>query len=376
MSLTQLLTSAPFTGPKNPDAVLADIPKSLKKLGRLARRYVPLVKPEATEEIAIAHDYLTQRGGAERVVLAMHRAFPDAPIYTTLYDPEGTFPEFKDAKIITSPLNKIGYLRRNHRMALPILPFASSFLKVPAERAVVSTTGWAHGFNFAGRKFIYCHSPARWLYLSDQYLGEKSTENVYGKKDVPIFFPPHSVDTTAPVEPIPGLEEFTESDDYFLIVSRLLPYKNVDKAVEACNELGKKLLVIGRGPEKERLEALAGPTIRIASGVSDAQLRYAYRHCLALLAISYEDFGITPLEAGASGKAVIAYRAGGFLDTIQEGKTGMFINQPTVEQLVEALKAFNPDDWDADYIREHVDGFSEARFISRLKTYVQALPED
>ncbi|MBF1670715.1 MAG: glycosyltransferase family 4 protein, partial [Rothia mucilaginosa] len=325
MSLTQLLTSAPFTGPKNPDAVLADIPKSLKKLGRLARRYVPLVKPEATEEIAIAHDYLTQRGGAERVVLAMHRAFPDAPIYTTLYDPEGTFPEFKDAKIITSPLNKIGYLRRNHRMALPILPFASSFLKVPAERAVVSTTGWAHGFNFAGRKFIYCHSPARWLYLSDQYLGEKSTgpvplllktlrpalmlwdhwaahrsavyvanasvikkriENVYGKKDVPIFFPPHSVDTTAPVEPIPGLEEFTESDDYFLIVSRLLPYKNVDKAVEACNELGKKLLVIGRGPEKEHLEALAGPTIRIASGVSDAQLRYAYRHCLALLAIS------------------------------------------------------------------------------------------
>ena len=95
MSLTQLMTSAPFTGPKNPDAVLADIPKSLKKLGRLARRYVPLVKPEATEEIAIAHDYLTQRGGAERVVLAMHRAFPDAPIYTTLYDPEGTFPEFK-----------------------------------------------------------------------------------------------------------------------------------------------------------------------------------------------------------------------------------------------------------------------------------------
>lgn len=146
MSLTQLLTAAPFAGPKNPDAVLADIPKSLKKLGRLARRYVPLVKPEATEEIAIAHDYLTQRGGAERVVLAMHRAFPDAPIYTTLYDPEGTFPEFKDAKIITSPLNKIGYLRRNHRMALPILPFASSFLKVPAERAVVSTTeiGRAH----------------------------------------------------------------------------------------------------------------------------------------------------------------------------------------------------------------------------------------
>ena len=99
MSLTQLLTSAPFTGPKNPDAVLADIPKSLKKLGRLARRYVPLVKPEATEEIAIAHDYLTQRGGAERVVLAMHRAFPDAPIYTTLYDPEAPSPSSKTRRL-------------------------------------------------------------------------------------------------------------------------------------------------------------------------------------------------------------------------------------------------------------------------------------
>ena len=140
--------------------------------------------------------------------------------------------------------------------------------------------------------------------------------------------------------------------------------------------MGKKLLVIGQGPEKEHLQQIAGDTIRIASGVTDAQLRYAYRHCLALLAISYEDFGITPLEAGASGKAVIAYRAGGFLDTIQEGKTGVFIEQPTVEQLQAALEVFNPKDWDADYIREHVDSFSEARFISRLKTYVQALPED
>ena len=134
--------------------------------------------------------------------------------------------------------------------------------------------------------------------------------------------------------------------------------------------------MIGHGPEKEHLQQIAGDTIRIASGVTDAQLRYAYRHCLALLAISYEDFGITPLEAGASGKAVIAYRAGGFLDTIQEGKTGVFIEQPTVEQLQAALEVFNPKDWDADYIREHVDGFSEARFISRLKSYIQALPED
>ena len=381
---------------------------------KLARRYVPLVHPEATEDIAIAHDYLTQRGGAERVVLAMHRAFPEATIYTTLYDPEGTFPEFKEAKIVTSPLNRIGFLRKNHRMALPLLPIASSLLKVPAERAVVSTTGWAHGFNFAARKFIYCHSPARWLYLSDQYLGEKSTgpvplllktlrpaltawdkhaasksscyvanasviqqriHDVYGK-EAPVFHPPHSVDINAPVEPLDGLEEFMADEDYFLIVSRLLPYKNVDKAVEACNATGAKLLVIGRGPEKENLQALAGPSVRIASGVSDAQLRYAYRHCRALLAISYEDFGITPLEAGASGKAVIAYRAGGFLDTIVEGVTGVFIDEPTVEQLSAAIEAFDPNVWDREAIRAHVDQFSQERFIRKLRDYVLALPDE
>ena len=129
-----------------------------------------LEAPQATEEIAIAHDYLTQRGGAERVVLAMHRAFPEATIYTTLYDPEKTYPEFKDAKIVVSPLNKIGVFRRNHRLALPLLPIASSLMKVPAKKTLVSSTGWAHGFNFAGESFIYCHSPARWLYLSEQYL--------------------------------------------------------------------------------------------------------------------------------------------------------------------------------------------------------------
>ena len=109
--------------------------------------------------------------------------------------------------------------------------------------------------------------------------------------------------------------------------------------------------------------------------MTDAQLPYAYRHCLALLAISYEDFGITPLEGRSERQAVIAYRAGGFLDTIQEGKTGVFIEQPRWSSCRAALEVFNPKDWDADYIREHVDSFSEARFISRLKSYIQALPK-
>lgn len=363
-------------------------------------------------KIAIAHDYLTQRGGAERVVLALHRAFPEAPIYTTLYDPEGTFPEFEDTTIITSPLNRVGLLRRCHRLALPLLPLAASRLKVPEQVAVVSTTGWAHGFNFSGEKLVYCHSPARWLYLRDQYLSNEKKDGlvraalgvlspwlkwwdqraaarsdhyvansttiqdrisrVYGK-NVPVIFPPYSAQAVSEEEPIAGLQDFLADGDYFLNVSRLQRYKHVEEVIKACNLTGKKLLIIGDGLEKNRLLKLAGPTVRIVSGVSDAQLCYAYRHCAALLAVSHEDFGITPLEAGASGKPVIAYRAGGYLDTIREGVSGTFIDEPTTEKIADALLAFDPESWDEKAIREHVQRFSEERFIAEVRRAVGEL---
>src|SRR6478735_5976036 len=122
--------------------------------------------------VAIAHDYLTQRGGAERVVLALHRAFPEATIHTTLYDPDGTYPEFADARVVVSPLNHIGALRREHRAALPLLPYAVSRLRVDADVVVASSSGWAHGVPTTGRKIVYCHAPARWLYQADAYLGD------------------------------------------------------------------------------------------------------------------------------------------------------------------------------------------------------------
>ncbi|OFN15749.1 glycosyl transferase family 1 [Rothia sp. HMSC058E10] len=362
--------------------------------------------------LAIAHDYLTQRGGAERVVLALHRAFPEAPIYTTLYNPEGTFPEFENATIITSPLNRVGLLRRYHRLALPLLPLTASCLKVPAHVAVVSTTGWAHGFKFTGEKLVYCHSPARWLYLRDQYLGDEKKNSVIGVglrvinpllrfwdqraaarsehyvanstaiqkriarvygKDVPIIFPPYCGGATRVEEPIAGLQEFTAAADYFLLVSRLMSYKNVDEAIEACNRAGKKLLIIGHGPEKDKLLKLSGPNVRIISGISDEQLCSAYRHCLALLAVSHEDFGITPLEAGASGKPVIAYRAGGYLDTIREGLNGVFIEQPTSEQIEAAIRKFNPEEWDKQAIKNYIARFSEERFIDEIRQAVDEL---
>lgn len=357
--------------------------------------------------IAIAHDYLTQRGGAERVVLALHKAFPEAPIYTTLYDPEQTYPEFKECTVITSPLNVFPLFRKDHRLALPLLPLFSSKLKVNAQHAIVSTTGWAHGFDLPDDSFIYCHSPARWIYLTDQYMGSRINKgiarvfkvmrpflrkwdrdaasrlphyvanssiiqqrifDVYGKR-AEIIFPPYSINEQGNQSPIPGLEEFM-SDGYFMIVSRLLPYKNVQYAVQAFAGLEQKLLVVGSGPMLDELKRMSTENVAFASNISDEQIQYAYAHADALLAVSHEDFGITPLEGGAFGKPTIALHAGGFLDTIVEGVNGTFIDTPSADDIREAVLNFDPASYSVIEIKKHVEQFGEERFIAQVREYM------
>ncbi|UBH24489.1 glycosyltransferase [Micrococcus porci] len=355
--------------------------------------------------IAIAHDYLTQKGGAERVVLALHRMWPDAPIYTTFYNPEGTFPEFKKARIITSPLNRVGVLRSDPRRALPLLPLASSLMHVKEPLAVVSTSGWAHGFRYEGDTLVYCHTPARWVYLLEDYLGEggqrslkgrvaralrpalrawdsaaqlrrtryvanstvvkRRIEEVYGVANVDLVFPPHSVSTDGPQAPIPGAEDLAEGG-YLLSVARLMPYKHVDVAIRAAERTGRRLLVIGKGPEEARLRALAGQGVVFAQDLTDAQLRWAYAHAVALIAASHEDFGITPLEASAWGVPTVALRAGGYLDTIVEGVNGVFVPEPTVEAVTDVVEQVLAQDWDRGAMQAHAEHFSEVAFRERL----------
>lgn len=363
--------------------------------------------------IAIAHDYLTQKGGAERVVLALHRLWPDAPIYTTFYDAEGTFPEFKDAHIITSPLNRVGLLRKDPRRALPLLPLASSLMHVKEPVAVVSTSGWAHGFRYDGATLVYCHTPARWVYLLDDYLGEdgrdsikgriarvlrpglrrwdrasvrrrsryvaNSTvvkgriEDVYGLDGVDLVFPPHSVSTDGPQEPIPGAERLAE-DGFLLSVARLMPYKHVDVAIEAAARAGRPLVVIGKGPEEARLRAMAGEDVVFGQDLTDAQLRWAYAHATALIAASHEDFGITPLEASAWGVPTVALRAGGYLDTIVEGINGVFVQEPTVDAVAEGVGRLLAHDWDRGAMQAHAERYSEVEFGRRIRALVAELP--
>lgn len=374
------------------------------EIDRASHANVPSAR--ARPEIAIAHDYLTQRGGAERVVLAMLRTFPQATIYTTLYHPDDTYPEFRSARIVTSPLNRIPLFRRDHRLALALLPHASSMLKIPADIVIVSSTGWAHGFHMPGRVFVYCHSPARWLYLTEQYLGrpawqspagwvltglkpflrwwdgraarradkyvanstvvQQRLKDVYGI-EAEVFHPPHSVDISGERTPVPGVESFVGEGGHFLIVSRLLPYKNVGEAIEAFRGLSERLLIIGAGPLAEDLRKSCPANVRIVARLSDAQMRWAYSLCRAVIAPSYEDFGITPLEAGAWGKPTIALRGGGYLDTIVDGITGQFIETPSAELIRNAVKAFDPKRWNADAIRTHIEKFSEEQFSARLR---------
>ena len=361
--------------------------------------------------VAIAHDYLTQRGGAERVVLALHRAFPDAPIHTTLYDPEGTYPEFRDAHVVVSPIDRLAPLRRRHRAALPLLPYAVSRLPVDADVVVASSSGWAHGVPTTGRKLVYCHAPARWLYQAEAYLGRPAYRSVQGQGltllkgwlrrwdrraaasadrylanstvvgeritaaygiDAEVVPPPYGVDADAARSPVPHLADWAD-DGFLLVVSRLLPYKNVDVAIDAVRGLPERLVVVGSGPLAAQLRAAAPDNVRILSDLSDAELRWAYAHAHALLAPSLEDFGLTPLEAAAFGVPTLALHGGGYLDTIDERVNGTFFETPTVEDLRGAVLANRERHWDADAIREHAAHFSEHRFRERIQNEVDRL---
>lgn len=353
--------------------------------------------------VAIVHDYLTQRGGAERVVLSMARAFPDAPVYTSLYEPEATFEEFKSIDVRALPLNRSGLLRRHHRLALPLLASSFSRARVHADVVVCSSSGWAHGVGTGGHKVVYCHTPARWLYQPDRYLGhghslkrlvleslrpalanwdrqaassarryvanstvvQKRIHDLYGIEAV-ILPAPHSIDPFGRREPLQALD-----GRFFLCVTRLLPYKNVDAVIGAFAGLpSERLVVVGTGPDRQRLERLAVPNVTLVGAVTDPQLRWLYANCEGVVAASYEDYGLTPLEAAAFGKPTVALRWGGFLDTMREGHTGVFFDTPDAPTIRDAVRRLGARRWRTDVLTSHGRRFNESRFITRLREIV------
>ncbi len=374
-------------------------------------------------EVAIVHDYLTQRGGAERVVLAMHRAFPAAPIYTSLYEPDLTFPEFRDVDVRPSYLNRSQLLRRQHRLAMPLLAHAFSQIKVDEKIVLCSSSGWAHGIHTTGTKLVYCHCPARWLYKRDDYfrksqdprnetrypatsLDEIHTSFVFGNSlraltpilrrwdrraaasasayytnssavsdeilslygIQPLIIPPPPLcDVEGPWEEPRTLAK----DGYFLVVSRLLPYKNLDRIFGVFAERPDlELVVVGAGPLLKTLQQTATPNIELLGNVNDRELRWLYGHSRALIAPAFEDYGLTLLEAASFGKPTLALRKGGYLDTVSEGTSGYFFENLDVSSVSGAIDKLSENPLNSDEIRGHASRFSEERFASTLRQQV------
>ena len=359
--------------------------------------------------IAIAHDYLTQRGGAERIVLRLAETFPDAPIHTSLYHPAGTFPEFAGLDIRTTPINMIPFLRNQHRLALPVLAPSFSALRVDADVLICSSSGWAHGTRTHGRKVVYCHAPARWLYQADRYLGKDRPDTprrdvqaislrafsrslrhwdrhaattahrylanstvvsdairfIYGR-EAEVVPPPPSLGPQGPVRPVEDLEP-----GYFLCIARLLPYKNVQVVAQAVGAIpNARLVIVGDGPARSQIEDVAGPNVRFMGLVNDETLRGLYQNSVALVSASFEDYGLTPLEAASFGRPSVVLRSGGFLDTVVEGKTGVFFDSPVLDDVASAMATVLSRTWHPGELQAHAEKFSAASFQRRIRQVV------
>ncbi len=360
------------------------------------------VQPGVEGSVAIVHDYLTQRGGAERVVLAMSDAFPDAPIYTALYAPEGTYPEFADRDVRPLWTNRVTMLRRDHRWGLPIYPLAFSSLRLDADVVLCSSSGFAHGVRVGSSslKVLYCYTPARWLYgQSDEYLAGwnravragvrllgvpmrawdrhcvrssnamltsstmvcRSIKNAYGL-DAELVPPPAPAHDPNSAEAVPGLDP-----GFVLCVSRLLSYKNVKEVVRAFAHLpNRNLVLVGEGPERKAIDLVAGSNVTCLGRVSDAQLAWLYANCIGFVSASHEDFGLTPLEAASFGKPSAVLRYGGYLDTIVEGETGVFFDYPESDHIARAVDYMASRTWDDGVITDRASLYSAQMFVAKL----------
>lgn len=362
----------------------------------------------AAPRIAIVCDWLTNMGGAERVVLALHKAFPDAPIYTSVFTPE-TMPAFSGLDIRTTYLQKLPInVRGRHQLFALQRHSAFRALDLQEYDVIISATG-AEAKAVLKRPdathICYCFTPTRyyWSHYRD-YIAEPGfgalnpavravlpvlvrkmrkldlravhgvdyfiaisnaiaarVKKYYGR-DSDVIFPP--VD----MRRFDGLK-IDGKREGFIAFGRQVAYKRYDIAIEACNALKLPLTVYGSGPDHKRLERLAGPTVRFVQGASDKQIAHALTKAQAYLFPQEEDFGITQVEALAAGCPVIAYSKGGALDVVTK-QTGMFFDQQNADSLIKAIKSFDSATFNPKVLQAHARGFSEDVFVVAMQKFV------
>lgn len=358
-------------------------------------------------KLALVHDWLNQMGGAEDVLQALTALYPDSPIYTSIYAPDLMPASYRAWDIRPLWIDRMPGIHQHHQPYLPLYPLAWDGLDLSAyDVALSNKSGFCHGFRYGPNTLhiCYCLTPTRYVWQLESYIAREdlsrpvelalrpliaalrrwdfaaaqrvhhfiaiSTDiqariRSYYQRDSVIIYPP--VDTIR-FQPAP----LSEIGDYFLVVSRLIPYKRIDLAVQAATRLGVPLKVGGKGRDLERLRALAGPTVEFLGYVPDDQLPGLMARCKAFIFPGLEDFGITPVQAQAAGRPVIAYHGGGALDTVIPGQTGELFDEPTVDSLAAAMAQFEPSAYDPGTLRAHAARFDTQVFNRQIQAFVEA----
>ncbi len=352
--------------------------------------------------LAIVHDWLNQLGGAEQVLETLVEMFPEAPVYTSIYWRDGMPLTYRSWDIRTTWMDRLPGIHRHHQPYLPFYPLAFAGLELSGYDAVLSNkSGFCHGVRTGNAIHIcYCLSPTRYVWDFENYASREALPAVLKRALRPLirllrrwdyqaaqrvhhfvaisheiqarikrFYGRPSIIIYPPVE-TGRFQPSPTHDDYYLIVSRLVPYKRIDLAIRAFNQLRLPLLIAGTGRDRAALEAMAGPTISFLGYVPDAELPRLFARCRAYILPGVEDFSIAPVQAQAAGRPVIAFGAGGALDTVVEGQTGAFFYEPTPEALADAVRNFNPEDVDPQLCRANAERFAAPLFRERLRQFI------
>ncbi len=362
--------------------------------------------------IALFQDYLAQCGGAERVTEAIHKTFPTADLHTTLVVPEKLSQYLREMDIRTTWMQHLPAKAKLYRHYFLFYPFAVESARIQEYDLVISSCcGYAKGL-LRGPNAVhvcYCHNPMRWVWRFPEYVAREKFNAptkyflrmmVQGLKTWetraalrPDYFIANShivahrlksafgIDATV-IEPPIETSRFWISknvEDYYLVLSRLVSYKRIDLAVEACSRTGRHIVVIGDGPDRERLTAMAGPTVRFLGRQPDNVVNQYASRCRALLFPGEEDFGMAPLEVNAAGRPVIAYGAGGATETVIEKVNGILFREQTADAMIEAIERFECRSWDPTTIRQiamryDIHVFQE-RLVKFLSTVTPAIRE-
>jgi len=358
-------------------------------------------------KVALIHDHLAQDGGAEKVLKALADMFPDAPIYTLLYDEKNADQYFKTRKILTSVIQRLPGGVKHYKWYMPFMPVAVEFFDLSDYDLIISdASAFAKGVitSSAALHICYCHTPTRYLWSDTHSYLKELPYNKYLKKVIAFMFNyirnwdkaaadrvdifianskfiakriqkyyrRDSVVIYPPVE-FDSFSISPEISDYFLLGGRLVPYKRFDVVIEAFKQLDLPLKIFGDGVDAERLKSLAAghPKIEFLGRVSDQERAKLYGNCRAFINPQEEDFGITVVEAMASGRPVIAWERGGAKETVIQDKTGLFFKEQTVQDIITTVKEFENKHFDPEEIREYASQFSVQRFKREMMELIQ-----